>query len=95
MCSPIDIPVRGSPFSGIDGASWVGRKADSALSLSIGVLARLTARSTLRRSSLTAMGASLVVSAPPAMPESIWPSAILFATRIAASRPVPQACWTS
>jgi hypothetical protein len=45
--------------------------------------------------SLTVMGASEEVSTPPAMPESIWPSLILFATRIAASSPVPQACWMS
>ena len=32
---------------------------------------------------------------PPATPESIWPTAILLATRIVASRPVPQACCTS
>ena len=32
---------------------------------------------------------------PPAMPDSIWPSAILLATWIAAWRPVPQACWMS
>ena len=44
---------------------------------------------------MIAIGASEVVSNPPAMPESIWPSAILFATRIAASSPVPQACWRS
>ena len=32
---------------------------------------------------------------PPAMPTSIWPSAILSATWMAACRPVPQACWMS
>ena len=37
------------------------------------------------------MGGSLTVSKPPAMPESIWPSAIFIATEIAASSPVPQA----
>ena len=37
------------------------------------------------------MGGSLTVSNPPAMPESIWPSAIFMATEIAASSPVPQA----
>ena len=35
------------------------------------------------------------MSTPPAMPASIWPSAILFATTIAASRLVPQARCTS
>jgi hypothetical protein len=44
---------------------------------------------------LTATGASLAVSTPPAMPTSIWPRAILLPTRIAASSPVPQACWMS
>jgi hypothetical protein len=58
-------------------------------------LARLSLEQHARRSSLTAIGASEVVSTPPAMPDSICPSAILLATRIAASRPVPQACWTS
>ena len=45
--------------------------------------------------SRTPMGASLVVSLPPAMALSIWPSAILLAVRMVASRPVPHACWTS
>ena len=58
-------------------------------------LAALTFISFLRSLSLIATGASEVVSVPPAMPDSIWPSAILFATWIAAWRPVPQACWMS
>ena len=41
------------------------------------------------------MGGSLMVSTPPARPASIWPSAILLAMRMAASRPVPQARCTS
>ena len=45
--------------------------------------------------SLRAIGASEVVSTPQAMPDSIWPRAILLATSIAASRPVPQACCRS
>ena len=40
-------------------------------------------------------GGSLIVSTPPAMPASIWPSAILFAMAMAASRLVPHARWTS
>jgi hypothetical protein len=44
---------------------------------------------------LSAIGASEVVSVPPAMPTSIWPSAILLATAIAAWMPVSQACWMS
>ena len=41
------------------------------------------------------MGASDVVSTPPEIADSIWPSAILLATRIVVSRPVPQAWPTS
>ena len=52
-------------------------------------------RGVSRSCSLSAIGASEVVSAPQAMPESIWPRAILLATRIVVSSPVPQACWTS
>ena len=63
--------------------------------LVLGALARFTLSSFLRNFSLTAMGASELVSTPPAMPDSIWPSLILLETRIAASRPVLQACWMS
>jgi hypothetical protein len=35
------------------------------------------------------------VSTPPAIPASIWPSAILLATAITVSSPVPHACWRS
>ena len=45
----------------------------SALSRCCSVLALLSPISTRRRSSLTASGASDVVSTPPAMPDSIWP----------------------
>ena len=55
----------------------------------------MTFISFLRSLSLIATGASEVVSVPPAMPTSIWPSAILLATWIAAWRPVPHACWMS
>src|SRR5215212_7821190 len=51
--------------------------------------------STRRRSSLSATGASLVVSTPPATPASICPSAIFCATASAAWSPVSHACWTS
>src|SRR3954471_20496399 len=93
--SPMARPVRGSALRGISGTSWPGRIRASAFSRSCRVLALFRLMSTRRRSSPTASGASDVVSTPPAMPDSIWPRAILFATRIAASRPVPQACWTS
>ena len=41
------------------------------------------------------MGTSLAVSVPPAIAHSICPKAILLPARIAASNPVPHACWTS
>src|SRR5450631_286351 len=94
-CSPIDIPVRGSEVCGICGTRCPGRSPPSAFSRSSGVFARLAACRVWRSPSLTAMGASLALSTPPAIAESIWPSAILLATRIAASRPVPHACCTS
>ena len=72
-----------------------GRIAASAASRPRVSLAELTLSSFLRSFSLIATGASDVVSEPPATPTSIWPSAILFATWIAAWRPVPQACWMS
>src|SRR4051795_1353184 len=93
--SPIARPVRGSALRGISGTSCPGRIRASALSRSCSVLALFSEISTRRRSSPTASGASEVVSTPPAMPDSICPRAILLATRIAASKPVPQACWTS
>jgi len=48
-----------------------------------------------RRSSLSAIGASEVVSTPQAIAESAWPRAILLAVRMKVSRPVPQAWPTS
>ena len=57
--------------------------------------AALISTRTLRISSETAIGGSEVVSVPPAIAESTWPSAILLATRIVASSPVPQAWPTS
>ena len=67
----------------------------SARSRSPVVRALLKASSDCRRPSLTATGASEAESVPPAMPDSIWPRATLLATRMVASRPVPQACCTS
>ena len=49
----------------------------------------------LRNPSPNAIGASEVVSTPPAIATSICPSAILLATAKAACKPVPQACWIS
>ena len=94
-CSPIDRPVRGSLFWGISGTSWPGRKPVNAFSRAPTERARLASSNTVRSPSFTAIGASEVVSTPPAMPHSIWPRAILLATRMAASSPVPQACCTS
>ncbi len=74
---------------------WPGRKRASVFSLPLVERSRLASSSVARSSSLSAIGASEVVSTPQAMPTSIWPSAILLATRIAVSSPVPQACWTS
>ncbi len=93
--SPIDSPVRGSLFCGMEGARCCGRTLASAASRPCTDLARLASSRILRSRSLIAIGASEVVSVPPAMPTSIWPRAILPATRIAAWIPVSQACWMS
>ena len=74
---------------------WPGRTLASVRSLPSVERWRLASSRVSRSCSLSAIGASEVVSAPQAMPESIWPRAILLATRIVVSRPVPQACWTS
>ena len=94
-CSPIDSRVRGSPFCGISSPMSPGRIRPRAVSLPLVSRAALTFMSFLRSLSLIATGASEVVSVPPAMPTSIWPSAILLATWIAAWRPVPHASWMS
>ncbi len=94
-CSPIDRPVRGSPFWGISRPMSVGRIAPRAARRPLVSRAALTFISFLRSLSLIATGASEVVSVPPAIPTSIWPSAILLATWIAAWSPVAQACWMS
>ena len=91
MCSPIDRPVRGSVAAGTVTPRSVGRKARAAIALSVELLARFILSSLRRSFSGTTIGASDAESAPPAMPESIWPRAILFDTRMAASRPVPHA----
>ena len=58
----------------------VGRIAPSALILPAVSFCWLTLISFLRSFSEIAIGASEVVSEPPAMPTSIWPRAILLAT---------------
>ena len=93
--SPIDRPVRGSPFCGMDEADVAGPDRGERGQPARVSWAELTLSSFLRSFSPIATGASEVVSVPPAMPTSIWPRAILFATWIAACRPVPQACWMS
>ena len=95
QCSPIERPVRGSSLRGIAGTTWPGRTRVSVRSLPTVEPWRLASSSVSRSCSLSAIGASEVVSAPQAMPESIWPRAILLATRIVVSSPVPQACCTS
>ena len=95
VCSPIERPVRGSALRGKSGTIWLGRNFVSALIRSVVERAAFASSRISRRSSLSAIGASEVVSEPPAIAESAWPSAILLATRIAASRPVPHAWPTS
>jgi hypothetical protein len=88
--------VRGSLLRGSRGRTNIdGRNPASALMRSPVDLARLASSRILRIFSFRPTGASEVVSVPPAMPTSICPSAILLATRMAASSPVPQACCTS
>ena len=94
-CSPIDILVRGSLFCGIDGARCWGRIFARAAMRPWVVRERFASSRILRSFSFSAIGASEVVSVPPAMPTSIWPSAILPATVMAAWTPVAQACCTS
>ena len=68
-CSPIDRPVRGSALRGISGTIWPGRSEPSSFTRAATLLARLASSRMWRRSSLTAIGASEVVSTPPAMPD--------------------------
>jgi hypothetical protein len=67
----MDRPVRGSALRGISGLNgWSGRSFAAILSRSPSVRAELSLSSVRRISSLTASGASEVVSTPPAMPTS-------------------------
>ena len=79
----------------MSGTIWVGRSFASARSRAPTDRARFSSRKICRRSSFSPSGASLVVSTPPATPESSCPSAILFATWKTACSPVPHACCTS
>ena len=69
-CSPIDRPVRGSPLVGISTPSAAGSLPTS-LSRSRLDLARRSPSRTRRRSSPNAIGASEVVSTPPAAPDVV------------------------
>ena len=66
--------------AGSRGRSAAGAACDSARARAALDLLRLRSSRMLRRSSLSARGASEVVSTPPAIPLSICPSAILLAT---------------
>ena len=85
-------PVRGSLVLGGCGESSVGEKSLKMESRSITVRARCKATSRCANLRLNTIGASLVVSAPQAIPLSIWPMAILAPMSMAACKLVPQAC---
>ena len=87
--------MRGSPTPGKTGLKWRGRRPRKGAIRAPNDFAAW-ARSRICWYPLpNTIGGSLTVSTPPAMPASIWPSAILFAITIAASRLVPQARCTS
>ena len=83
--------MRGSPFFGASIKSF-RLILVKAFKRSLPVFAMLSSSNALRKPSPNAIGASEVVSTPPATPTSIWPSAILLATKKAACKPVPHAC---
>ena len=64
--SPIDSPVRGSMLPGMFGTIICGRIFAAAFRRSAAVFERFNSSRILRRSSLTPIGASEVVSTPPA-----------------------------
>ena len=66
----MDKPVRGSPFLGASSKSLTLILLN-ALKRSFAVLAMLSSKNTLRKPSPNAIGASDVVSTPPATPTSI------------------------
>jgi hypothetical protein len=90
-CSPIDSPVRGSLFTGISTPSDAGSLPTS-LSRSTFDFDRRSPSSACRKSFPNAIGASEVVSTPPAAVTSKRPAVIPSAAAMAACRPVPQAC---
>ena len=90
-CSPIDMPVRGSLFTGISTPSDAGSLPTS-LSRSTLDFDRRSPSSTRRRSSPNAIGASEAVSTPPAAATSYRPAAMPSAAAMVACRPVPHAC---
>ncbi len=92
VCSPIESPVRGSALRGISGTMWLGRTLVRARRRAGVDFALFASRRISRRLSLSAIGASEVVSTPPEIADSVCPRAILFAAWIVAWRPVPQAC---
>ena len=95
VCWPIDSPVRGSPVPGKLGLKCRGLIPRKGAIRSPKLFARKLRSMSCRYSWPKTIGGSLTVSTPPAMPASICPSAILFATAIAASMLVPQARCTS
>ncbi len=67
VCSPIERPVRGSALRGKSGTIWPGRIFVSALIRSVVERAAFASSRISRRSSLSEIGASEVVSEPPAI----------------------------
>ncbi|MPN00737.1 hypothetical protein SDC9_147933 [bioreactor metagenome] len=75
--SPIDSPVRGSATWGAIGARSRGRSSARAASFAWVVRAAENRSSARCRRGPTSSGVSLMLSAPPAIPASIWPRRIL------------------
>ena len=90
--SPMLLPVRGSATPGNSGASSLNEKPFSSAPMRApAVFAMFMFNRRRRNALLCTIGTSEVVSEPPPMPASIWPSAILFATVMTVSSEVPQA----
>src|ERR671924_1793780 len=88
----MDRPVRGSFTDGGRGPSSAGENPFSTLSLSHTVFCWAHCVTRVENFFENTIGASEVVSAPIAIPLSIWPEAILAAIPIAACMLVPHAC---
>ena len=86
----MDRPVRGSALRGISGTIMPGRMPASGLEPGPQRLGAVELHQHAAQVVVEGDGASLVVSTPAAMPDSIWPSAILLATRT----PSPGRCRT-